>query len=796
MKTFYFRPIFLLAIFFLPFQDIKASHIMGGEITWECTGTNQYRFILTLYRDCTGTPQSATVETIMNTAGANIVCTKISTIYYNPECNAPSCIQATVPYAGAVEEHVYRSAPITLNGTPPPTGWDFSWTSCCRPSGVTNLSNSSGQSFTLRAFMYPYIATGNTLPNAANTCYDNSPTFYEKPRFVFCTNTNQTYQTGATDVDGDSLHIAFEAALGNSLNQGVNYAANYSYAQPLAASSNQTLNSETGKLSFNSTTQGKFAVCTKVEQWRHNQLIGEVYRDMIIVIKSCTPPSGLCGGLVNNPPSLNVGWVPGHDTLLPVYDANNNLVRYEVSVPPGKAVKFNLVSQDVDLNPSCSPQVISFDGQGTQFSAGPSFNSLTNCPAGVNCATMSSNNTGGVFTSSLSNSVQFDWTPQCQTWGANEAKKSFDFYFSFSDNGCPLPEQTSVFVRINVVNPTLDLISASSKTLCPNGIVTLNGSPNMAGYSWSNGASGQSIAINHPGTYTLTATDSSGCIYVAQTTIDTLNLYTTVPDICLVTLDTATGFNTVIWERPNKKGVAAYVIFRALGSSSFVPIDTVKADLLSVYIDSNSNQTNAQYNYYLALLDSCGSLNSSAVFTHAAPFLMAGFVSATQVGLSWVHYVGRTPDYYIIYRSDSANASYQKIDSVNYPATAFIDSNLPATTSFSYRLGAVMDSSCFPTAKAELNQAISNTAQFAAFSIPEISSTAFIVYPNPSDGVLYLSNPFMGKYSVYAATGALLQKGEVKGEIIHIETLPGGVYLLELIEAKTNLITVQRIIVK
>jgi hypothetical protein len=32
----------------------NASHLMGGEITWQCLPTGEYKFFMKLYRDCNG----------------------------------------------------------------------------------------------------------------------------------------------------------------------------------------------------------------------------------------------------------------------------------------------------------------------------------------------------------------------------------------------------------------------------------------------------------------------------------------------------------------------------------------------------------------------------------------------------------------------------------------------------------------------------------------------------------------------------------------------------------------------
>jgi hypothetical protein len=771
------KKIFTATLFFLLLSTTTtfASHILGGSITWECTATGQYQFTLTLYRDCTGVPLISTTETLTSNAGGNISCTKIATNYYNPECNAPSCSGATIPYQMAVEEHVYRSAPVTLTGSPPATGWFFSWNTCCRPSGVTNLVGSSGLSFTLRAYMYPYVPANGTQVNAANPCFDSSPKFLEKPRFVYCSGTQQTAQLGGSDADSDSTYVSLAAPLGSNLSNPLPYAVGYSSAQPLPASSNQSLNNTSGAFTFNSSTQGKFTVCTKISEWRDNQLIGEVFRDAIIAIKPCTPPPGICGGVANTPPTLTLGASAGFAMPLPVYDTNNVLSHYELTAGPGTQIQFNMASQDVDLQPSCTPQTITFSGQGTHLSVPPA-----NCPAGINCATITSNNSGGSFTTTLNNVVQFNWTPTCASSSSSSAEGTYDFFFTFSDNACPLPGETSCLVRIKVVTPATQLISASNTVLCPGATITLSGAPNMTSYQWSTGSTSQNINVSQAGTYTLTAT-LGGCTFTEQIIIDTLNLYTQAPDICLVTIDTATGYNNLVWERPTKKGVAGYIIFRALGSGSFVPIDTVDANQLSIYEDLGSNQNNALHSYYIGLLDSCGGIGGSAVFTHSAPFLMASFNPANQVDLTWTHYMGRTPQYYIIYRSDFAGAPYAKLDSVLYPSFNYIDSNLPANTGYSYRLGAVMDSSCLPTAKANYNEAISNTATYQVFGTVEVDLVKnLLVYPNPSSGVFTFDTQLLGTFEVYNATGQRIKKGDVINDELSLLGFADGVYLLKI----------------
>jgi hypothetical protein len=142
----------------------------------------KYIFTMKLYRDCDGTTLSTFTETIAvweNTINIlNISCAWVSNTDISPACNsaqsgwpALDCVSNPV---GAVEEYVYQSLPVQLIGTPPASGWHFTWDSCCRNGAITNLVLSSpispAEGFTLRAAMYPYTDPNTGLVLPANPC--------------------------------------------------------------------------------------------------------------------------------------------------------------------------------------------------------------------------------------------------------------------------------------------------------------------------------------------------------------------------------------------------------------------------------------------------------------------------------------------------------------------------------------------------------------------------------------------------------------------------------------------------
>ena len=124
--------LFLFVFVALISTSAKSSHLMGGEITWDCQGSGQYVFTMKLYRDCNGITPGVTVSLTVtgHSSVFNIPLNLVSQTDISPSCNSggPSISCATAqsqpgwpisgtPVAGAVQEYVFQSAPVLLTGT-------------------------------------------------------------------------------------------------------------------------------------------------------------------------------------------------------------------------------------------------------------------------------------------------------------------------------------------------------------------------------------------------------------------------------------------------------------------------------------------------------------------------------------------------------------------------------------------------------------------------------------------------------------------------------------------------------
>ena len=441
---------------------------MGGEITWVCDGSGDYIFTLKIHRDCSG-PAVNTSGQKIDVWGHNTVTqipvNHIQTNEVSPSCRevpgGPSAISCvTNQVAGAAEEYVFTSAPITLAGVPPANGWVFTWDNVTRNSTITNLVSPNTKGMTLRAVMY------NNGGQNGSPCYDSSPQFIESPSSIICAGSSFTYSPNAYDPDFDSLVFSFGQpldAIQSSYNPpsdpaSLNFVTGYSINSPLPGTSQNsnnvpaTINPSTGEINFTCFTQGSFALVLKVQSYRCGVLIAEVYREMQVIIINC--PS-------NNAP-----------TVIPPLGNNTS---FDTTVKAGDLVTFTFSASDNDLMQDNSPQNVEISATGVQF--GANFTDATTGCDQPPCATLSPASPVNAPTSA---STTFSWQTSCAHLNNNvlsscgKPTSKYQFVFRVKDDFCPAPAVRYYQVSITLENDkTVDAPIPLCADISPNGDVYL-----------------------------------------------------------------------------------------------------------------------------------------------------------------------------------------------------------------------------------------------------------------------------------------------------------------------------------
>jgi gliding motility-associated-like protein len=306
MKRIFSLLLFLSCI--LSFNNaVQASHIVGGDISYEClgpsptTGIMQYRITMHVYIDYingqasfdnrayvgiyAGSDTSSTYTVL---AISNPIITNIPIAFADP------CI--VVPPNVGVEEGIYQdTVELPFN----PDGYTISYQRCCRNYTINNLANpsSTGATYTI------------SLSAEAQQQCNNSPTFNKFPPIVICANRDLEFDHSATDIDGNTL--VYElctpfAGGGNSIaiGSGFNSAApnppapppynpvlfhsGYSGTNPMNSNPALSIDPNTGLLTGFPTAQGQYIVGICVKEYdAQGVLLSSTLRDFQFNVTVC-----------------------------------------------------------------------------------------------------------------------------------------------------------------------------------------------------------------------------------------------------------------------------------------------------------------------------------------------------------------------------------------------------------------------------------------------------------------------------------------------------------------------------
>ncbi len=471
-KTFLILFISILTI------NIKASHLMGGEITWSCGPNHGYIFKMVLYRDCTGIDIiSSSLSINSNSPLGTIRVDKQTSDILSDRCGVNCTNTQSLCRAGPVEKITYASSEqfFPVGQFPPTGGWEFSWSSCCRPGAKTCSATSSlyggnvnivpaNDSYYLRAKMYSYTLASSTVPLSLDSCYDSSPSFQEDANLIICEGGDFAFNHLASDSDIDSLIFDWAHPL-EAANSPVTWAPGYSHRVPFPDQTEDsrngpvTLDTKTGVITMKIINSGTpitkaYVSCISIQSYRCGQLIGEIFRDVsIFIMKNCG---------TNEKPSAEI------DTALYSNIQRNGDV-YTITAYPEDTIVFKLSAQDLDILPPSFGQYVTFEAEGLQMSR-PNYGSGIGCHGLPPCATATPVFPQINYRSFISNDILFEWSPQCEHLSfvkCNSTTSRYYFTLKMSDDHCPASDVALATLIINVLRgdllpPTLKCINYSS----------------------------------------------------------------------------------------------------------------------------------------------------------------------------------------------------------------------------------------------------------------------------------------------------------------------------------------------
>ena len=322
---------------------------------------------------------------------------------------------------------------------------------------------------------------------------------------------------------------------------------------------------------------------------------------------------------------------------------------------------------------------------------------------------------------------------------------------AISDFGCRDSIIKNVIVRPHPVTPVITIADTSlvSSNLTGNQWYDING--------MITGATNRTYTPTKPGPYYVITT-ANGC------SSDTSNKYVInyPPDICMVTVDTATGKNLVVWERKPNSRIASYNVYKeSTQAGIYQKLGNVPFSQLSVFVDKTSNPRQNADRYYLTSIDSLTGNETQNSIVHKTIHLTANKGASGEINLIWSHYKGFTFPSYVIYRGTNPK-NIEPIDTVQSTVNSFSDLTPPTGVVF-YQVVAVKPDTCYPalvraqTSSGPYSQSLSNLKDYSLSTTPYLSvspqqtsigadsgSKAFInVYTNLSDWTISADKPWI-----------------------------------------------------
>jgi hypothetical protein len=250
------------------------------------------------------------------------------------------------------------------------------------------------------------------------------------------------------------------------------------------------------------------------------------------------------------------------------------------------------------------------------------------------------------------------------------------------------------------------------------------------------------------GTYSVIVISQAGCVDSADVTV--YSLPTPTPAICMVTCDTGSVNNLVIWDKSSFADVDSVIVYREVSPSLYARIGAVSNDSISLFEDTtrsagpaNGDPNIASYSYKIQIRDIFGSYgplspfhstlyitdNGGGLFSWGNPYTIEGAIS---------------PVNNYVLMCDTANTyNWTSVQTVIAVASSAIDLGfLNHPVNASWRVETDWSISCDPsratinTSRSNIKHGTSTTGITTESPLQDID-----LYPNPASEQLTVSMP-------------------------------------------------------
>ena len=274
--------------------------------------------------------------------------------------------------------------------------------------------------------------------------------------------------------------------------------------------------------------------------------------------------------------------------------------------------------------------------------------------------------------------------------------------------------------------------------------------------------------------------------------------------ICMVSVDSLTNFNVIIWEKPESEIISEFLVYKETDEANvYEVIDTVGYNEMTMVTDTNSNPGMRPYRYKIGFVDFENRLFPAGDY-HQTIHLTINQGTNNAWNLIWTPYSGFNYSSYKIMRK-TATGNYEQVASFSASFTSFTDFSAPPGE-VNYMIRIDHPNGCNPGSRnGGYASVYSNVASNGStVSVFESTDLNFSTYPVPADnqfnilfgenitGITKLVISDIAGRMVYSETIIDPQPGQVKA--INCVDFKEGMYLLQVTSAKSS--AIKKIVIK
>jgi|GEM_PF-2442047 len=269
-----------------------------------------------------------------------------------------------------------------------------------------------------------------------------------------------------------------------------------------------------------------------------------------------------------------------------------------------------------------------------------------------------------------------------------------------------------------------------------------------------------------------------GCLADTTLSVD-VNPALQTPNICIVTVDSISGKNKVIWNI-DPTYVNSINLYRETNvAGEYAIVQNISPESDNYFIDPQSDPEQVSNRYKISVIDHCDTETSLSDY-HKTIHLTINKGNNNVWNLIWDSYEGLSFGTYRIYRFKGKERHL--LTEVASNITSYTD-NDPPSANVSYQIEIVNSNPCDIQENGRKNEVLLSQSNIVSSEVitSAIRTIDASIYPNPTTGMLNIKSGTKGKYQIFDLLGNEILQGQLKNNTqIDLTTIHSGIYFIKI----------------